>query len=157
MISKWLHISGKAFRIQIYTQFPIKWHPRLALMEVSGQKFLVIPYLDLPPPSIHRHKLRWTDNSVMSWFVSGSRIEDSTPLIPKPALGHDPEPFPCVFQVIGVRCVFNIHVNVVPVSVLFSDWRFLDNFLCRNSVSILCLSSLTCQLDYNRLKILSGA
>jgi hypothetical protein len=119
------------------------WHRRLALMEVCGQKLLVISNLDLPAPSIYCHKLRWTDSSAISWFVSGSRTQDSTLLISKPALGHDPEPFPCVS---GYRCktrLFNIHLNAVSFYVLFSEWGFSDNFLCRNSVSIPCLSYLS--------------
>jgi hypothetical protein len=43
----------------------------------------------------------------------------------------------------GYRCktrFLNFHVNAVPVSILFSEWKFLDIFFCRNSVSIPCLS-----------------
>ena len=143
MISKRLHISSKAFRIRICIQFPIYWHRRFALMEVCGQKFLVLPYLDLPPRSIYRHKLRWTGNSAILWFVSGSTTQDSTLLLSKPTLGHDPETFLCVSVYRCKTRLFDIHLNAIPVSVLFSEWRFSDNFLCRNSVSIPCSSYLS--------------
>ena len=37
---------------------PIYCHPRLVSLEICGQKFPIIQYIDLTPPSIYRHKLR---------------------------------------------------------------------------------------------------
>ena len=157
MISKRLHISSKAFRIRICIQFPIYWHRRFALMEVCGQKFLVLPYLDLPPRSIYRHKLRWTGNSAILWFVSGSTTQDSTLLLSKPTLGHDPETFLCVSVYRCKTRLFYIHLNAIPVS-YFPNGDFQIIFFAEIPWAFLVAPiSVTCPLDYNRLKILGDA
>jgi hypothetical protein len=45
---------------------PIYCRPRWMSLEICGQKFPIIQYIDLTPPSIYRHKLRWTNNGDLS-------------------------------------------------------------------------------------------
>jgi hypothetical protein len=57
-----------------YSQTPIQRHPHWASMKVCEQKFPIIQYFDLPPPLIHRHKLRWTNTGATSGFVHAASM-----------------------------------------------------------------------------------
>jgi len=43
-------------------------HPQVAPIKVCEQKFSVMQYLDLSPPPIYGHKLRWTTDEAISGF-----------------------------------------------------------------------------------------
>jgi hypothetical protein len=159
MISKWLHISGKAFRMRIYIQFPI-----YCTLAWRSWKSVVRNSL-LCSIWTYRH-LRFTATNCGEQTVAPYRglylvaeIKDSTPLISKPALGHDPEPFPCVSQVIGVIRVFLISMLMLfPSLSYFPSGDFQIIFFAEPLWAFLVFPiSDTCPLDYNRLKILGDA
>jgi hypothetical protein len=66
LLAIFLLVTETYVHTNTYTQTPIWRHPRLVFVKVREQKFLIMQYFDLPPPSIYCQKLRRTTSGTLS-------------------------------------------------------------------------------------------